>query len=224
MIHFSVKKDKIGFRIVNLCFAISLILLSACSTAPVKVACVGDSITEGYGLTKQSETGYPVVLNKLLGKKYTVQNCGRSATTLQKEGDFPYWIAKEFSNVFAYSPNIIIIKLGTNDTKPQNWNAERYERDYQSMIDTFRTIASDPEIFLCYPAPVFYTRWGINDSTVTNFIIPIIDNLASKNDLKIIDLHKGLNDQAENFPDGIHPNEPAAAKMAAIIAEEIIKK
>ncbi len=196
-------------------------IVISCTTQPIKVACVGDSITEGYGLAKQSETGYPVVLDKLLGEKYTVQNCGRSATTLQKEGDFPYWIAKEFSNVFAYNPNIIIIKLGTNDTKPRNWNAERYEKDYQSMIDTFRTISANPEIFLCYPAPVYYTHWGINDSTVTNFIIPIIDNLAEKNNLKIIDLYHGLSNQAENFPDGIHPTEPAVAEMAAIIADKI---
>ena len=201
-------------------FAIAIILAS-CTSKEIKIACVGDSITEGYGLKCQSKTGYPVVLDSILGTGYTVQNCGRSATNLQKKADFPYWICKEFSNVFANQPDIIIIKLGTNDTKPYNWNAERYARDYQAMIDTFNTIASHPKIFLCFPVPVFKTVWGINDSTVVNGVIPAIKKVASANNLKIIDLYNGLKDQGGNFPDSIHPNEAAVKVMARIIASEI---
>ena len=197
-----------------------VLITSSCIT---KVACIGDSITEGSGLKMQSKTGYPVVLNQLLGKKYTVMNCGRSATTLQKAGDFPYWTAKEFSNVFVFNPQIIIVKLGTNDTKPQNWKVGNYEKDYQALIDTLKTIKSHPRILLCYPAPVFKTRWGINDSTVVNGVIPVIDRLAAKNKLQVVDLHEGLKDQTNNFPDNIHPNEAGAAKMAEIIANAIKK-
>lgn len=200
-----------------------LLLVFIASSCITKVACVGDSITEGAGLKMQSRTGYPVVLNQLLGKKYKVMNCGRSATTLQKAGDFPYWTAKEFSNVFVFQPNIVVVKLGTNDTKPQNWKVENYENDYQSLIDTLKTLKTKPRILLCYPAPVFKTRWGINDSTVVNGVIPVIQRLAAKNKLQIIDLHEGLKDQSNNFPDNIHPNEAGAAKMAEIIANAIKK-
>jgi len=185
---------------------------------------VGDSITEGYGLAVQSKTGYPVVLDSLLGAGYSVMNLGRSATTLQKHGDFPYWIAKEFSDVFAYKPNIIVIKLGTNDTKPNNWNQQNYKADYQSMIDTFKTISTNPKIYLCYPVPVFETKWGINDSTVINGVIPVIDELAKSNNLQVIDLYHGMSDQKANFPDGIHPNEVAVVQMAGIIANGITGK
>lgn len=41
---------------------LSLILLLACAKKEVKIACVGDSITEGYGLAWQSKTAYPVDL------------------------------------------------------------------------------------------------------------------------------------------------------------------
>lgn len=114
-------------KIVVLSAVALALLLSSCA---VKVACVGDSITEGAGLKKQSETGYPVVLNQLLGKHYQVMNLGRSATTMQKNGDFPYWICKEFTDVFVYKPQVIVIKMGTNDTKPQNWKLGDYEKDY----------------------------------------------------------------------------------------------
>jgi alpha-L-fucosidase 2 len=208
-------------KLLLLALAGGMLLFSACQPKLTKVACVGDSITEGYGLAVQSKTGYPVVLNQILGSQYSVINSGRSATTLQKKGDFPFWICKEFSNVFALQPDIIVIKLGTNDTKPNNWHADLYEKDYQALIDTFSTIASHPKIYLCTPAPVFKTVWGINDSTVVNGVIPAVERLSKANDLKVIDLYRGLADQGANFPDSIHPNEQAVAKMAAIIADAI---
>jgi len=203
---------------------LSIIVLGSCSDKIIRIACVGDSITEGYGLKVQSRTSYPVMLNNILGAKYSVLNNGRSATTLQKKGDFPYWICKEFSNTFVYKPNIIIIKLGTNDTKPQNWHADKYEQDYQALIDTFKTISTNPKIYLCLPVPVFKTKWGINDSTVVNGVIPIVEKLAQKNKLTIIDLYHGMSTQGADFPDSIHPNEKAVKVMAGIIAEKITLK
>ena len=125
--------------------------------------------------------------------------------------------------MFVFNPQIIVIKLGTNDTKPQNWKVGNYEKDYQALIDTLKTIKSHPRILVCYPAPVFKTRWGINDSTVVNGVIPVINRLAAKNKLQVVDLHEGLKDQTNNFPDNIHPNEAGAAKMAQIIANAIKK-
>ncbi len=198
-------------------------IMNACTGKVTRVVCVGDSITEGFGLAVQSKTGYPVVLDSILGTNYRVLNSGRSATTLQQKGDFPYWICKEFSNVFAFDPDIIVIKLGTNDTKPYNWQADRYEKDYQALIDTFKTIPAKPQIYLCLPVPVFKTKWGINDSTVVNGVIPIVKKIAKANNLPIIDLYHQMQDQGANFPDSIHPNEQAAEVMAGIIAREIGK-
>ncbi len=197
-----------------------LLLFISCSNR-TKVACVGDSITEGFGLAWQSKTSYPVVLDSILGTHYSVLNLGRSATTLRKKGDFPYWSCKEFSNVFAYRPDIIILMLGTNDTKSQNWNEESYAVDYQALVDTFKTIPSNPKIIVCLPVPVFQSKWGINDSTITNWEIPLIKKLAVKNNLQVIDLYHKMSGQGEYFFDGIHPDEKGAKIMAGIIADEI---
>jgi len=198
-------------------------LVGACQSKPKKnkVACVGDSITEGYGIHPESTSSYPVVLDSLLGNNYSVLNAGRSSATLQKEGNLPYWNVNEFSNVFAFEPDIIVIKLGTNDTKPVNWNSKRFKKDYQALVDTFRTIPTHPMIFLCKPVPVFHTNWGINDSTLTNGVIPIVSELANDNNLTLIDLYEGLEDDGVNFPDGIHPNKEGAKVLAEIVAEEI---
>ncbi len=201
----------------------SVILIFGSCSRDIKIACVGDSITEGWGLQMQSRSAYPVILDHILGQGYAVLNCGRSSATLEKAGDLPYWNCMEFYDVFAFNPDIIVIKLGTNDTKSQNWNYENFKKDYQALIDTFNTIQAKPEIFVCLPVPVFKTRWGINDSTLKASIIPIILETAKNNNLPVIDLYHPMLDQIDNFPDYIHPNEMAAKKIAGIIARELEK-
>jgi alpha-L-fucosidase 2 len=151
-------------------------------------------------------------------------NSGRGGTALQKKGDFSYWNSKEFSNTFAFEPDIIVIKLGTNDTKPQNWNAGTFETDYQALIDTLKTIRTSPTLYLCLPVPVYRTEWGINDSTLNKGVLPAIRKIALKNKLETIDLNEGLKDQPTLFPDNIHPNEQGASKMASLIAAKIQRK
>lgn len=75
------------FRTV--CLGLWLCLVS--SAAPVKVAFVGDSITEGAGLGSPGTESYPAKLQRLLGSGYTVGNYGVSGRTLLRKGDFPYW-------------------------------------------------------------------------------------------------------------------------------------
>jgi acyl-CoA thioesterase I len=202
----------------------------SCSTKEIKVAIVGDSITEGYGLSNQSRNAYPVMVDSILGSYYSVLNCGRSSTTVQKKGDVPYWNCSEFYNVFAYKPDIIVIKLGTNDVRPRmdgkpgtNWNAEDFSKDYQAMIDTFNTINSTPKIFLCLPTPIYKNvfNWNDGDSCLRASVDPAIKTLAEVNNLSLIDLHAQMSNQPENFIDGIHPNEKGTRIMAEIIASSI---
>ncbi len=198
-------------------------LLFASCKREIKVACVGDSITEGAGLNDQSRAAYPVILNTMLGHDYLVFNCGRSGATMQKNGDLPYWKCKEFYNVFAFRPDIIIITLGTNDSKNYNWKAMVFEKDFQAMIDTFNTIRPKPRIYICLPPPVFKMAWSIDDSTVLYGIIPLIVRLGKINDLPLIDLNHKMRGQPAMFPDGVHPDENGAKVIAGIIAGELKK-
>ncbi|RKD88288.1 GDSL-type esterase/lipase family protein [Mangrovibacterium diazotrophicum] len=194
------------------------VILSACQK-PVKIACVGDSITEGVGTQVWNKSSYPVILDSLMGPDYVVMNCGRSAATMLKNSDMPYWKCNELDDVFIYQPDVIVIKLGTNDSKDHNWNAAAYEQDYQALIDTFQSIPTHPKIYMCLPAPAFEKRWNINDTTIREQVIPIIERLASVNSLPVIDVYTGLQGQAGHFPDGIHPDEAGAKKLAEVIAE-----
>lgn len=213
--------------------ALLLILLISCSKNEIKVAVVGDSITEGYGLSNKSKNAYPVILDSILGSNYSVLNLGRSGTTVQKKGDIPYWNCGEFHNVFAFEPDIIIIKLGTNDVRPRtdgkqgtNWNDVNFSKDYQTMIDTFKTINSKSKIFLCLPTPIYKNsfNWNDGDSSLRASVLPAIKKIAEVNNLPIIDLYTQMSNQHENFLDGIHPNEKGTRIMAEFIAKSIKDK
>ncbi len=196
---------------------VSVVVFYSCQQQ-VRIACIGDSITEGAGTRVWNKRSYPVVLDSLMGEDYLVMNCGRSGAAMLKKSDFPYWKCNEFDNAFFFQPDIVTISLGTNDAKDNNWDAENYEKDYQSLIDTLRSLKSNPEIYLCLPPPAFERRYNINDTTIREQVIPIIQKLAEANNLPVIDAYTKLLDQGENFPDGIHPNETAATKLAEVIA------
>lgn len=204
-------------KVALLLFA-GMLIASCTEKKDIKIACIGDSITEGAGIPWQSKLGYPVQLDSILGQGYAVLNCGRSGATMLKESYLPYWKCNEFSNVFAYEPDIIVIKLGTNDSKPVCWNEENYAKDLQSMVDTLKTIPSQPKIYLCLPVPAYNQAWGISDSVIVAGVIPSIQKVATANNLSIIDLYKPLSNHSEYFPDGIHPNETGARAMAEVVA------
>lgn len=184
-----------------------------------KVACVGDSITFGASVEDRPNKSYPAQLQAMLGEDYAVNNFGVSGATLLKKGNKPYWNLKQFQAAQDFQPDIVIIKLGTNDSKPGNWknHAAEYKGDYIEMIETFRELESRPEVWICLPVPVFATRWGINEATVTGEIIPRIKKVAEATGAKIIDLYTPFEGKPELVPDKVHPN----AAGATVIAETV---
>ena len=46
----------------------------------IKVACVGNSVTYGYGISNWPKNNYPFILESFLGDEYTVNNYGKAGT------------------------------------------------------------------------------------------------------------------------------------------------
>ena len=191
----------------------------------IRVACVGDSITYGAGIKDRKNMNYPKQLGKLLGKEYEVRNFGNSGSTMLKKGDKPYWKQKEFKAALEYAPNIVIIKLGTNDTKPQNWkNGANYSVDYKAMISSFTKLSSKPKVYICLPVPVVKARWGINNEIVIKEIIPAIRKISDQTKSEIIDLNTPFKGKNELIPDFVHPNGAGATIIAKTVKNSINKQ
>ena len=207
----------------------------------IKVACIGNSITDGHGIEMAPAYGYPAELQKILGQDYWVKNFGVSGRTMLNKGDYPYMNELAWKDAQAFRPDIVIIKLGTNDSKPQNWQySNEFKQDLQQMITALRpdlaqpikkkgkkkaaTQTVGPKIYLCTPIPAFKTTWNINDSVIVNGIIPIQQEVAREYGLPVIDLHTLFaNDGDKMLSDGIHPDGKGARRMAEIIAAELTK-
>ncbi len=188
----------------------------------IKIACIGNSITYGVGTRNPAKDSYPAVLGQMLGDGYEVRNFGVSARTMLMKGDNPYMKEERYRQALDYHPDIVTIKLGTNDTKPQNWRYKSdFKKDMETMIRTLRALPSKPEIYLCYPIPAYAVQWGINDSIIVHGVMPVINRLAAKYGLKVIDLHTPLTGMKECFADNVHPNEKAAVRIAQAIYRQL---
>ncbi len=182
---------------------------------PIRVACVGDSITYGAGIMKRKENSYPAQLGKMLGPTYTVHNFGVNSATLLKLGNKPYWHQKAFRSATKLNPQIVIIKLGSNDVKPRNWkHSKTFEADLKSMILHFQNLPSKPRVILGKPTFVAKDRWGITEQVVLHECIPIIEKVAKNLKLQLLDFHTPLLKHKELFPDGVHPNTLGAQILA----------
>ena len=219
-----------------------------------RVACIGNSITDGYGIDMAGRLGYPAQLQRLLGPDFDVKNFGRSSRTLLNKGDHPFMKEQAWRDALGFlrggkgqdagtaEPDIVIIKLGTNDSKPENWQyGNQFEQDLLQMIDSVcpkvpvldkrgkatkkLRRADSPRVFLCTPIPAFKPSWNISDSVITTAVIPVIQKVARQEGITVIDLHQQFKDHdgKQMLRDGIHPTEKGALQMAEIIAAAIKK-
>lgn len=173
-----------------------------------KIACVGNSITYGSGLKDRLTESYPARLQALLGTSYEVSNFGVSGATMLKKGNKPYWNTPEYQRVLSAAPDLIFIKLGTNDSKLINREQmPGFEADYKEMIRTFKALNSKPRVVLLLPIKAFSDeKFGISGSYLKASMIPVIQKIAYEEQLEILDLYSLFADKEALLADKIHPN------------------
>jgi lysophospholipase L1-like esterase len=200
-------------------------MVCASQAQVIKVACIGDSITEGALVDNPTVNAYPIVLGRLLGTNYQTRNFGVSGRTLLKKGDYPYWNEAAFRQATNFAPNFVTIKLGTNDSKPQNWRyKDQFAVDLRAMIDVFANLPSHPKVILCLPVPAYALNFDINPDIIRNEIIPIIKQVAREKGAPVVDLYTPLSGRPELFSDQIHPNIAGAAIIAKSLQTAILSK
>jgi lysophospholipase L1-like esterase len=180
----------------------------------IRVACVGDSITEG--------TYYPMDLEILLGTNYSVGNFGVGGSAVSLESGKPYMNEDAFQEAKAFHPNIVIIMMGANDASPLNSPSnDSFVGDYVQLIGAFQLLSSNPKMYIVKPPPVFSDETGLNPVFFLKNIIPNIEKVAEQTNLPIIDVHSALVNSSNLFPDGVHPNADGAQLIANTIYKAI---
>ncbi len=203
-----------------------LLVFCTCGSQAAKVACVGDSITDGANISDRQNNSYPAQLESMLRKfdnAWETENFGVGGATLLRHGDLPYLEQPAYNQALSWNPDVVVIMLGTNDSKSYNWiYKDEFVPDYCAFIDSFTALSSRPEIWICKPVPAFKLNFSITNEIIRDEIIPLIDEIADQRDVRVIDLYTPLLGASDLFPDGIHPNAEGAGLMAEVIAPMLL--
>jgi lysophospholipase L1-like esterase len=207
---------------------IAVVFMIAASMTPafgaaIKVACIGDSITSGFG--NGVTTPYPYALSLLLGSGYTVNNYGVISTTMLKRGDNPYWNTSQYTDSSNWLPDIVVIMLGTNDSKSYNWQYKsEFVANYEEMINHYKNLSSHPVVYVNTCATVYNGatgNYGITDPVVTGEVVPLVKQAANETGCPIIDINTATKGMPQNFPDYVHPNDAGYQVIANTVYKAI---
>ncbi len=210
------------------------------SEDPITVACIGDSITWGTGLSNPETQAYPAQLQRALGEGYRVYNWGKPGATMSST-TAPVYQAK---NWFAYSGladtleaeaaevDVAFIMLGTNDgnssieqlatlfsENPDAFRAD-YEENLRRFVNTLR--AANPHVVIyLMNAPKCYRTGNTWEDTLETLVRPLQQSLAEELNLEWYDMCSltAENVQESGFPDKLHPGLRGHQTMAWALAE-----
>lgn len=140
---------------IKFLFFIFISISSLFAQTKKRVACIGDSVTKGYNLANGKS--YPAQLQELLGEGFLVGNFGKNGATLLEKGHNPYLKSEELKDALEFSPDIVVISLGLNDTDPRNWPNYKldFTKDYNKLVSLFKQDNPNIEIYVCQMTPIF---------------------------------------------------------------------
>jgi acyl-CoA thioesterase-1 len=205
----------------------------------IRVACVGDSLTQSsgypYELWKLFGSNAPYTIgdytigpncedaNASKGPHYAIGNFGAGSTTILLTTETPYMNTSLFQNALDYEPNIVVIMLGTNDAQPnlEPYNAS-FAANYKTLVSAFQGLSNKPKIWLVLPPPIFSNQSGKIDPEYFKLtIIPNIKEVAVEMNLPLINVYAALFNHPNYFTDGVHPSLEAAKIIASTVYEAI---
>jgi len=218
-----------SYKLYLTAFFIALLsVLHTWGADKIKVACVGNSVTYGYGIQDREQNCYPAQLQQMLGDSYDVRNFGRSSATMTHRSPMWYMAQPEYRQAIDFKADIVIIHLGLNDTDPRWWPnySEEFIPDYRALIDSFRVSNPEAKIWICLMTPISHDHRRFQSGTRDwhEQIQMAIHKVAVGANVKLIDLFTPLYSRPELFPDALHPNAEGAAILARTVCQNITGK
>lgn len=126
-------------------------------------------------------------------------------------------------------PDILIIMLGSNDSRSDRWHAKKYKQAYIALLKELQMIESKPAIYIMTPPEAFPREngeiiHGIRNEIIHDEIGRIVREVAEETGVGLIDLYAVTENHPEYFFDGVHPNKEGYEVVAQTVYEHIVKK
>ena len=181
----------------------------AADPAKSKLVVLGDSLTEGYGVSRLQ--AYPALLEKKIqadGKSWSVVNAGISGATSASGPSRMRWQMK-------MKPQMVIVALGANDGL-RGLSVESTEKNLSQTIE----IAQKEKVKVILAGMMLPPNYG---AKYTKDFQEIYNRLAKKYQLQNIPfLLDGVAGNPKlNLADGIHPNEKGHEIIAGHVFDAI---
>jgi lysophospholipase L1-like esterase len=195
----------------------------------LRIACVGDSITHGAFIWRRKKRSYPAQLQGMLGERFWVRNFGVNGHAVQKSADRPYWSSEEFALSSSFEPDVVLIMLGTNDSRGDNWKGVGpFSADYRKLTVHYQSLGSGPRVWMLTPPALFRlgrsttVRYGMKEPAIHE-ICGAIEGLAHELECSIIDINAVTAGHPEVFRfDGVHPGGAGATLIARAVHDAIV--
>ena len=182
----------------------------------IRVACVGDSITE--------MSGYPSYASELLGPKYLVGNFGICGSQILLESECSYMYSFAYKSAKEFQPHLIVMMLGTNDScSSLEEHQGNFIEDYLTLLRGFEALTSKPKIWIVKPPPIFNEDLWLSGKVMDKIVIPAIEEISKRAKMPLIDVYSALANK-RYFVDGVHPNEEGARAIANVVCKAISLK
>lgn len=177
---------------------------------PIRVACIGDSITRG--------TEYTLDLWALIGPDYVIGDFGVGGATVSLHSEAAYMNKTACETAKAFEPDMVFVMLGTNDAdKTLNETTEEFVADYILLLEEFEELPTKPEMYLMMPPPIYNTSLSLSGELFAERVQPGIREVADQTGLTLIDAYSPLLGHPDLFVDGVHPTAGGAQKIAEAV-------
>ncbi len=221
-------------------FSVVIAVFEASAASKVKIACIGDSITYGYGIDNRNENSYPAQLQRLFDAeapgRYEVRNFGNSGRGIyldsmrgrEKRGF--RWM-KEHRAALEWKPDVVISNLGINDCgeyiKEHTGSRRRgqFADDYLALLKDYKTANKGVRFYVWTKLSPLAEGQRFYRSPEPFLMQRDLEMVAERMGAIGIDMQEPLREVIDEVlaKDKIHPD----AKGARIIAEatfEAMKK
>lgn len=189
-----------------------------------RIACVGDSLTEGsIGGHVTPELAYPAALGRLLWYDYNVYNYGLGGTTMIGSSANPYMSSQQYADCIGsgMTYDVILVMLGTNDSKVigETWTDAANTEFMTASMTLFTSLKekSPNAKFAFMNCPLKFTTAGYGNA----YMLPVQKEAATRLVAAGIDVtHYDMRAYttavltSDNFRDGLHPDYAGYAKIA----------
>ncbi|MDA3958231.1 GDSL-type esterase/lipase family protein [Oceanispirochaeta sp.] len=209
--------------IFPLLFMITVTLFAnpSAELSSIRIACVGDSLTYGYALPFRSYNSYPAQLGRRLSHPYEVMNFGINGACATWGDDF--YLNNSYEEILNWDPQIIVIMLGSNDTKKNNWiSSNAYILGLENIIETIRTPGDS--VILMTPPPCGLNAFGIHDTPIRTVLIPALESYSDNAGYPLVDIYSEFGKGERIFLDNIHLNRHAYWRVAGLLMVYIEKE